>query len=60
MGKIVFDVDEIHALRIELAERRARMTPEEAQLDFAKRVERGRRAIEELRAAKAANAEPRQ
>ena len=60
MEKAVFGIDEIHALRVELANRRAKMTPEEAQQDFAKRVEHGRRAIEKLRAAKTDSQQPRQ
>ena len=49
MEKTVFSVDEIHALRVELTAQRAKMTPEEARRDFSNRVDRGRRAIEELR-----------
>jgi len=60
MEKTVFGVDEIHALRVELAARRANMTPEEARQDFLNRVDRGRKAIEELRAAKSKAQEPRQ
>ena len=58
MEKTIFGVDEIHSLRIELADRRANMTPEEAQLDFAERVDRGRHAIEAIRAANAVSVEP--
>jgi len=60
MEKTVFTADDIHALRIDLASLRSKMTPEEAQRDFESRVDRGRRAIEAIRAAKTANAKPRQ
>jgi hypothetical protein len=53
MEKMTFNIDDIHKLRVELAERRARMLPEKAQRDFDMRVAGGKRRIEELRKAKA-------
>jgi hypothetical protein len=53
---MIFDCDEIHKIRVENAERRAKMTKEEARRDLAEGAERARRAIEEIRRAKAAKA----
>ena len=50
---MVFDCDEIHQVRIEMAERYSMMSKDEAERDFRKRAESGRRAIEEIRKAKA-------
>jgi len=47
MERTFFNADDIHALRLELHERRQRMGEEEAKRDFQLRVERGRRAIRE-------------
>jgi len=47
MERNSFNADDIHALRLELDERRKRMSEEEAKRDFRARVERGRRAIRE-------------
>jgi len=55
MNKGIFTVDDIHRLRIENADRRSKMPPEEAQRDFNERVERGRRAIKEIRQVKSVN-----
>ena len=49
---MVFGVDEIHALRVELAERREKLPKDKADQDFKARVERGRKAIAEARKAK--------
>ena len=54
MQKTVFTVDDIHQLRIETAERYARMTPVEAQKDRRRNAEETLRAIEAIRAAKTA------
>jgi hypothetical protein len=48
---MVFDCDEIHKIRVENAERRAKMAKEEARRDLA---ESARRTIEKIRAANAA------
>lgn len=53
MDKMIFSADDIHKLRVDLAERRGSMTPEEAQRDFDERVTSGKRRIEEMRKAKA-------
>jgi hypothetical protein len=53
MEKMIFNADDIHKLRVELAERREHMTPEEARRDFDARVAGGKRRIEEMREAKA-------
>jgi hypothetical protein len=53
---MIFDCDEIHKVRVENAERRAKMTKEEARRDLAGGAEKARRAIEEIRRAKAAKA----
>ena len=60
MQKTIFTTDDIHQLRIETAERCARMTPEEARLDRRQNAEETRLAIEAIRAAKTFNVEPRQ
>jgi hypothetical protein len=48
---MIFDCDEIHRIRVENAERRAKMTKEEARRDLAEGAESVRRAIEEIRRA---------
>jgi len=60
MQKTIFSADDIHQLRIETAERYARMTPEAARQDRRQNAEETRRAIEAIRAAKTSNVEPRQ
>lgn len=52
MKKTIFGIDEIHKLRVEMAERRRSMPPEEAERDFQERVAQGKRRIEALRKAK--------
>lgn len=52
MCKAVFGVDDIHKLRIDLADRRSKMTLEEAQNDFNTRVTRMNQMIEDARKAK--------
>lgn len=49
MEKMIFSTDEIHAVRVELAERREQMTPDEAQRDYDDRVAIGKRRIEDMR-----------
>lgn len=49
MAKAVFDADDIHELRVQLAEKYRHMSPEEAEQDFQRRVENTRRAVEEAR-----------
>jgi hypothetical protein len=56
MGKTAFDADDIHKMRIEVAEQYAKMTKEEAIKDMREHAENTRRAIEEIRRAKAAKA----
>ncbi|MDR3353863.1 MAG: hypothetical protein LBO21_02345 [Synergistaceae bacterium] len=51
---MIFDCDEIHEIRTENAKRRAKMTKEEARRDLSEGAEKARRAIEEIRRAKAA------
>jgi hypothetical protein len=46
---MVFNTDEIHKVREDLAERRARMSPEDARRDYDERVANGKRKIEESR-----------
>jgi hypothetical protein len=53
MEKMIFNTDDIHKLRIELADRREHMPPEEARRDFDARVASGKRRIKEIREAKA-------
>jgi hypothetical protein len=49
---MIFDCEDIHRARLEMAERYSKMSPEEAERDFKQRAENGRRAIEEIRRAK--------
>ena len=52
MEKIVknpFGVDEIHTVRLQIAEERAKLTPEEARRAFIMEVDAVRRRIEEVR-----------
>jgi Tfp pilus assembly PilM family ATPase len=44
-----FNVDDIHELRVQMAERYRSMPPEEASLDFQRQAEAARQAIEEIR-----------
>jgi hypothetical protein len=46
---MIFDCDDIHKLRLEMAERYSRMSPDEAEADFRQGAENTRRAIEEIR-----------
>jgi hypothetical protein len=48
-----FNADDIHELRLHMAERYSQMLPEEAEADFQRRAEGSRRAIEEIRRARA-------
>ena len=48
-----FNTDDIHELRTQMFERWRGMTPEEAELDYQRKAENTRRAIEEIRRAKA-------
>ena len=49
MGKAVFDADDIHEMRVEVAKLYSTMTKEEARRDRKAHAENTRRAIEELR-----------
>jgi len=49
MERNTFNTDDIHAVRMELDERRRAMSPEEAERDFRESVDRGRRAIDAYR-----------
>ena len=49
MGKVVFDADDIHKMRLEVAEQYAKMTKEDARQDMHEHAENTRRAIEEIR-----------
>lgn len=60
MQRTIFNVDDIHKLRVETAAQYAKMTPAEARQDRRRNAEETRRAIEAIRAAKAASAKPRQ
>jgi hypothetical protein len=53
---VLSDCEDIHRIRIEMAERYSKMSEEEAERDFQQRAENGRHAIEEIRRAKAAQA----
>lgn len=44
-----FTVDDIHNVRVQMAETYRKMPPEEAERDFQEQVARGKRRIEELR-----------
>ena len=46
---MIFDCEDIHRVRLEMAEKYSKMTPEEAEKDFRASVENGLRAIEEIR-----------
>ena len=50
---MIFDCDDIHQVRVEMAERYSKMSKEEAESDFRERAENARRAIEEIRRVKA-------
>ena len=52
---MIFGADDIHDLRIELADRRKNLPKDEAEREFKSRVERGRQAIEEARKNKPSN-----
>ena len=47
--KKTFTCDDIHELRVRVAEQYSKMTPEEAEEDFRFHVERAERTIAELR-----------
>ena len=47
-----FNADDIHELRAQIFERWRNMPPEEAELDYQRKAENTRRAIEEIRRAK--------
>jgi hypothetical protein len=49
---MIFGVDEIHELRLKIAEEYSKMSPEEARRDRHDRAELELRAIEEIRKAK--------
>jgi hypothetical protein len=51
-----FTEEDIHNVRIQMAEAYRKMSPEEAERDFQQRVSRGNRRIEELRKQKAMRA----
>ena len=46
---MIFNCDDIHQVRIEMAERYSKMSKDEAERDFKEQAENGRRAIEEIR-----------
>ena len=48
-----FNADDIHELRVQMFERWRSMPPEEAEKDFQMQATEARRAIEEIRHAKA-------
>jgi hypothetical protein len=54
---MIFDCDDIHNLRLEMAERYSKMPEAEAERDFKQRAENARRAIEEICRANALKAE---
>jgi hypothetical protein len=45
---MIFDCEDIHRMRLEMAERYSKMSKEDAERDFKQRAENGRRAIEEI------------
>lgn len=49
MTRAIFDADEIHEMRLEVAKLHATMTKEEARRERQKHAENTRRAIEEIR-----------
>jgi hypothetical protein len=53
---MIFDCEDIHRVRLEMAERYSKMPKEEAEADFRALAEEERRAIEEIRAARKAKA----
>ena len=50
---MIFDCEDIHRIRVEMAERHSKMTKEEARRDIEESAEQVRREIEEIRRAKA-------
>jgi len=52
MQRTIFNVDDIHRLRVETAERYAKMSPEDAKHDRRQNAEETLRAIEKIRASK--------
>jgi hypothetical protein len=46
---MIFDCEDIHRVRLEMAERYSKMSKEEAEADFKALAEEERRAIEEIR-----------
>jgi hypothetical protein len=53
---MMFDCEDIHRVRLEMAARYSKMPKEEAEADFRALAEEERRAIEEIRRAKAQKA----
>jgi hypothetical protein len=51
-----FNADDIHELRMQMAENYRGMSEDEAEREFQKEAEEARRAIEEIRAARKAKA----
>jgi hypothetical protein len=49
MDLLRFNVDDIHELRVQMAEEYRNMPEEEAEREFQKEAEEARRAIEEIR-----------
>lgn len=56
MVRAIFDADDIHEMRVQLAGKYRNMSPEEAERDFQMRIEDTRRAIEEIRRQKSKTA----
>jgi hypothetical protein len=50
MDLLRFNAEDIHELRVQMAERYRSMPKDEAELEFQKEAEEARRAIEEIRA----------
>ena len=50
---MIFDCEDIHRIRVEMAEQYSKMTKEEAERDFKQHAENTRLAVEEIRRAKA-------
>jgi hypothetical protein len=49
---MIFDCEDIHRVRVEMAEHYSKMSREEAEAEFRALAEEERRAIEEIRRAK--------
>jgi hypothetical protein len=52
MDLLRFNADDIHELRVQMAENYRGMSKEEAEREFQKEAEEARRAIEEIRRSK--------